>query len=241
VKKKQLDRIVRVSDRLNIFKRLSVFFYPKYPVFVFHHIPKCGGTSLSKLLNKWFIVVRDYRKDWNSNHHKKKNIKKLRSIHCLAGHWELPEVYLRNRYPEVFENNRFKVFTFLRDPLEHSLSLYRYEKENEKTDIDDLLEHFTLRPNYISNLLKANTGNYKEIIDSYDFVGIVEEMDKSVKILSEITGMKYEPLPWINKTIKDNKTSSEKISNALIKKFKDVNELDYLIYNYAIGKLNNYQ
>ena len=41
-------------------KRLS-FLAPKDPVYVFHHIPKCGGTSLNKILDSCFVTINDYR------------------------------------------------------------------------------------------------------------------------------------------------------------------------------------
>ena len=234
-----LQRLKRGWNRVNIFKRVITPFYPKCPVYVFHHIPKSGGTSFTQILNKWFIVVRDYRKDWSGDHKSVIKIEKLRSTHCLAGHWELPGVYLEERYPDVFINMRYKVFTFLRDPLEHSLSLYRYEKENNQTNIQDIEEHFTIRPNYIATILNADEDNYKEIIDRYFFVGILEEMDKSIQILSKLIGRKYYKLPWINRTKLDSKTNSEQLSKSTIDTFKEINNVDYLIYNYAFDRLNS--
>lgn len=233
-----MNRLKRGLSRFNIIKRFTAPFYPNKPVYVFHHIPKCGGTSLGQILNKWFIVVRDYRKNWSSSHPPIINIDKLRSVHCLAGHWELPGAFLKDRYPEVFENNRYKVFTFLRDPLEHSLSLYRYEKENNQTDITDITEHFSIRPNYMATILNANEKNYKEVIDQYFFVGILEEMEKSIKILSRLTKKKYYQLPWINRTDTNSNINSGKLSKSTIDKFKNINNVDYLIYNYALEKLS---
>lgn len=235
---KILQRLKRGWNRVNLFKRLIAPFYSKDTVYVFHHMPKCGGTSLIQILNKWFVVVRDYRKDWSSSHPSIININKLRSAHCLVGHWELPGIYLEERYPEVFSNERYNVFTFLRDPLKHSLSLYRYEKENNRTDITNIEEHFKIRPNYMATILNANKNNYREVIDRYIFVGIVEEMEKSIQILSELTGKKYHKLPWINRTKLDSKINSEKLSKSIIDKFKEINNVDYLIYNYALDKLN---
>ena len=168
-----LQRLKRGWNRLNLIKRMTVPFSLKNPVYVFHHIPKCGGTSLIQILNKWFIVVHDYRKDWSNSHRSPININKFKSIHCLAGHWELPGVYLNERYPEVLSEDRYKVFTFLRDPLELSLSLYRYERENSQTDITDIEEHFSIRTNYIATILNANYENYKAVLDQYFFIGIL--------------------------------------------------------------------
>lgn len=235
--KNYIDKGKTTLNRLNLLKRLTQFQYNKDPVYIFHHMPKCGGTSLGYLLNKWFIVKRDYRKDWNSTHNIKYDLNKFRSIHCLAGHWELPEVYLYKRYPEVFENGRFKVFTFLRDPLEHSLSLYRYEKENNQTDIVDMVEHFQLRPNYMATILGANKSNYKKIIDKYEFVGIVEKMDESVRILAEKFGKPFKKIPVTNVTAKKDNFTSQNISESVKRKFRRLNELDYLIYSYSANKL----
>ena len=200
-------------------------------------MPKCGGTSLIQILNRWFIVVRDYRKDWSSKHSSSINIRKLRSIHCLSGHWELPGIYLGERYPEVFSNARYKVFTFLRDPLKHSLSLYRYEMENDQTDIKDIEEHFKIRPNYIATILNANEENYKQILDRYFFIGIVEDMDKSITILSRLIEKKYYKIPWINRTDLSSGTNYDTLSRSTIDLFKEINKVDYLIYDYAYEKL----
>ena len=232
-----LQKLIRLWSRVNIFKRLTALCYSKDPVYVFHHMPKCGGTSLIQILNKWFIVIRDYRKDWSSTHSSSINIYKLRSTHCLSGHWELPGVYLGERYPEVFSNERYKVFTFLRDPLKHSLSLYRYEKENDQTDIKDIEEHFKIRPNYMATILNANEENYKQIIDRYFFVGIVEDMDKSIKILSRLVEKKYHKIPWINRTDLSSDTKFDALSRSTIDLFKEINKVDYLIYDYAYEKL----
>lgn len=238
--KTNLARIRQAFSRVNLNKRLGSPFSSKDPVFIFHHMPKCGGTSLSQVLNKWFIVVRDYRKDWASVHPKKIDLNKLRSIHCLSGHWELPGTYLVERYPEVFSNTRYKLFTFLREPLRHSLSLYRYERENNQTDIVEIKEHFSIRPNYMATILNANKENYKEIMNKYFFIGIVEEMEKSVKILAQLIEKKYSPLPWINKTKSVKSAELENLDKTDIELFKKNNELDYLIYNYANEKLQRY-
>lgn len=97
----------------------------------------------------------------------------------------------------------------------------------------------------MSNILGANEKNFKEVIDRYVFVGIVEEMDKSVKILANLAKKHYSKIAWVNKTRRNDMISSNMISKVLKTKFKSINKLDYLIYKYAKDKLfaewNNFQ
>ena len=62
-------------------------------------------------------------------------------------------------------------------------------------------------------------------------------MEKSVTILAKLIGKKNFKLHWINKTNHFDMTKFDKLPNSLISNFKKNNELDYLIYNYALKKL----
>jgi len=113
----------------------------KYPVYIFHHIPKCAGTSTIFALRHWFLIVKDY---WRSYHPEeipyfirhRVRLQSLRSYHCLCGHFELPKTRLDKRYPEVLPNQNFKIFTFIRDPLQVKISLYYYEKKTRQARRD---------------------------------------------------------------------------------------------------------
>ncbi len=225
----------RVPD---VFRRSFYMHGTRDPVYVFHHIPKCGGTSLTKVLDSWFITIKDYRSGYTMNYPKKTNIGRLRSCHCLCGHFEFDGNFLHQRYPEVFMSGRYKVFTFIRDPLQVQLSLFRYEKMNNQSKAKSIREHLSLRPNYLANRFPATFDNYKEVINRYFFVGILEENEASVAILASMMGNRFRPLPWLNKSRKDilTNTGSEEISHGLIKQFRNDNKLDYLIYDYCVQK-----
>lgn len=209
---------------------------PSSPVTVFHHIPKCGGTSILDALAQWFVLVPDYGSGWTGYYPRKLNIELLRSAQCLCGHFELEGNHLHQRYPQVFESDRYRVITFVRDPLEAKLSLYRYEKENNVSNASSVEDHLMSRPNYIADRFPATEENYREIIDRYLFVGILEAGQESLDLLAGMLGKPRVTLPWKNSTRKDSQTMAESISEDCLEKFRGHNKLDYLIYDYCVRK-----
>lgn len=211
----------------------------KNPVYVFHHIPKCGGTSLKMVLNKWFITIKDYRIGWTGmNYPEKVDIGSLRSCHCLCGHFEFDGYYLHQRYPEVLMSDRYRVITFVRDPLQIKLSLFRYEKMHNQSVAETIEDRLFMFPNYLSKRFPATLDNYRDVIDRYYFVGILEENEMSLNVLASMMGKPFEPLPWVNKSY-DNFSGNENteyVSQEVIARFKEENSLDYQVYAYCLEK-----
>lgn len=51
-----------IMNRVNAIRRkLWVMISAVSPIYIFHHIPKCGGSSIRMILNEWFVVKSDYR------------------------------------------------------------------------------------------------------------------------------------------------------------------------------------
>lgn len=91
------------------------------PIYIFHHIPKCGGTSVRNALNSWFEMKLDYAPPISSEEFvkyklNKYNISKFKPYQCLVSHFESSHTIYK-RYPQVFKDNRYRVFSFVRDPL----------------------------------------------------------------------------------------------------------------------------
>ena len=233
---KLINRITKSISK--VYRWLRYILAPKDPVYIFHHIPKCGGASVNFLLNSWFIIIRDYRTGDTTNYPEKTDVSSLRSCHCLTDHFEIDGYYLHQRYPEILINNWYKIITFIRDPLQVQLSLFRYEKNGNRAKAKDIKEHLSLRPNYIANRLPATINNYKKVIDRYFFIGILEESQASVDRLASMIKKRSKPLPWENKSTKegDKNTDSENISEEIIRQFRHDNALDYLIYDYCVEK-----
>ncbi len=212
---------------------------PSAPVHVFHHIPKCGGTSVRRVLADWFTVVKDYSGGWDRDQPDPLNLADLTSIHCLCSHF-LPT--LPERYPEISKAERFRVFTFLRDPLQRALSLRRYELANrpgagEDDQVLDIEKFLFRSENPMAKLLGATFDTYEAVLDQYIFVGIFEELQESMNRLADLLGKPTAMLPRLNVT-QESKHSHEvhAISGDLLAMFQELHALDYLLYDYAVTK-----
>ncbi len=210
------------------------------PVFVFHHIPKCAGTSLKEAFRGHFQLIPDYLKlEMLSNEqpiHPKRKLSNSRRQIILCGHFELPKNHLHIRYPEVLKKpKKFKLFTILRDPLHLRISLYYYELKKKRRDPngETLEEYLLTQPNYISRILPCSENNYESILARYHFIGIQEYMDESARKLSDFLNRKLE-IPVANTSKKDEQV--KKLSNVTVKRFKEINSLDYAVYEYALNK-----
>jgi len=204
-------------------------------VCVFHHIPKCAGTSVVNALGRWFVLKEDYRTSVDGCWCPKKrvNLQRLRNRHCLAGHFDYPGVYLRDRYPEIFTDPRYYLFTFVRDPLAAKLSLYWYEQKHNVLPTMTIAEHLLSRDNYIAQCFPCTPDQMGKTLDRYDFVGVTEHMDESFVQLAERLHRKPLPVAHLNALPNED----QDLPRGLINAFRRRNELDYRIYDYAVKRL----
>ncbi|MEO8446476.1 MAG: hypothetical protein ABI528_03225 [bacterium] len=210
----------------------------KNPAYIFHHLMKCGGTSLSHLLSKWFGMIYDHitgPEDLEVYKNSPYDLANLSSDQCLTGHFAYEGTYLHQRYPEVISRStNYRSIIFVRDPLSFFLSLYYYSKKNGRMD-KSLKDFYKDNQNLIAYFIPCEENNYREVLDSYFFIGVVERMNYSVLKLSQLINKRYFPPPFLNKSEKDQQYSL--ITPSFKKEFIKKNELDYKIYNYCLDKL----
>ncbi len=216
-------------------------YYQKAPSYVFHHLVKCGGTSVTETLQYWFNVEYEYPEETPSLDYflkYKLNLSNISMDNCITGHFHFEGIHLNQRYPEIIKNERdFKVFAFIRDPLKIRISLYYYNKNLlgiSNISLHDSIKHFT--KNFLATLFPCDETNYKEVLDRYFFIGIVEKMQESFDKLADLINKKRLTLPFSNTTQKDSQVSE--LSPEFIAKFKNENKLDYMIYDYCVEKYN---
>ncbi|MEO6696005.1 MAG: hypothetical protein ABIO41_12470, partial [Ignavibacteria bacterium] len=210
------------------------------PCYVFHHLMKCGGTSVKEILQEWFDTKYDYIEDSDDLYSFLKHRLKTTNFigeSCIMGHFQFDGIYLHQRYPEILEQEKeFRIFTFIRDPLQFRASLYYYTKNDVLIKDYTLSEIIMNTPNLISKMFPCDESNYKEVLDKYFFIGIVEQMQESFDQLADLINKKRLVLPFVNKSEKDSQVSE--LTPEFIAKFKKQNKLDYLIYDYCLEKFN---
>lgn len=229
------------------------------PIFIFNHIPKCGGSSLSTYLRNFFIVKMDYPPHElrypNREEHQLKlkefaalrpDFMNLKPWEILSGHYHKPEFEISSRFKGLYTEKRVRLITFIRNPIRHRLSLYYFGlKKGHAYATNITFEEFiiTREINFISQSLGLKEDNYKEVLDKYFFIGDVDNFDLSLKTLNKMLGKpELNQVPLINATEKP--ISELDIDGSILKKFKEVNSLDYLVYDYAKklseNMINNY-
>ena len=119
------------------------------------------------------------------------------------------------------------------------LSLFRYEEMAGRSKGLKIEDHIFLGSNYISGIFQATLDDYKEVIDRYLFIGILEEIDLSLAVLASAMGKKFPPLQWLNQSQehRDSNLHSFKPSIELVDRFRDKNALDYMLYDYCVESL----
>ena len=204
------------------------------PVCIFHHIPKCGGTSIRYALKNWFSILNDSRYGYGEDILSPIKLKKLPPRCCVCGHFEVPGQGLFDRYPECMEGKQYPVFTFLRDPFEIKVSLFHYEQKRGLS-VPDIETHMFDRKNYLADMLGIRTkDDISVILDRYIFVGLVEQVQLSFDLLAKILGRGSVQVPVKNVTPRDVGT----IKDYCFDKFVQENALDYAIYQYAQQRLS---
>ncbi|MFZ1320185.1 MAG: hypothetical protein WAT71_01380 [Ignavibacteria bacterium] len=113
------------------------------------------------------------------------------------------------------------------------ISLYYYGRSNIKKTTS-LIDYINGHKNILANFFPCDENNYKEVLDKYFFIGIVEKMQESFDKLADLTGKTRINLPMLNLSKKDDQAAE--LSPEFVKMFKEYNSLDYKIYDYCVEK-----
>lgn len=207
------------------------------PVTVFHHIPKCGGTSLLAVLDQWFTVRRDYRQGWAQEFGPPLDLAALDGRHCLCGHFDGSENRLALRYPQVFESARFRCFTVVRDPLSLVLSLYRWEGRMGVRREDVLDRYLMDHVGFLADALGAEPDNWRQVLGRYFFIGLQERLEESANRLAHRLAKPRVPLPRLNVTDPRGRApQTRRLSAETVARFRAANRLDETIYRACVRR-----
>jgi hypothetical protein len=209
------------------------------------HIPKTAGTSFLLVLEEWFNekLHKHYFKEREGVMPDKLDFKNSNTTQqgvCIHGHFNKNRGFgVKDYYPEAEQ-----FIAVIRDPLELHLSCYFYNQKLSKNDnwyrngkkmkekqleID---EYLRTTKSFILNFLpwELTLDNFQEIISSnFVHLGIAEDMQKTVDIISEKLNKPKIEVPITNVSPRTNQPSQSAIED-----FRSRHELEYAIYNYAV-------
>ena len=219
------------------------------------HIPKCGGTSFSEVLKRWFGrgYLEHYHDERRNKHPQRYNLFQdpRRKIYipnlCIHGHFNND----RGNGAEQYYPSVNQYITIIRDPFELHLSSYFFRKRREKEHAGSvywagkphpiIANNWTLadylRENRKSDLLSffpadISAANYQKILEErYLYIGLTQDLQGAVNQLAHILG--YPPLPISLKNVSERE---EPVPDGAREVFAENNPLEMLIYEYAVNQ-----
>lgn len=225
---------------------------------LFLHLLRTSGTSLLNALMTacpGFSIITMMPEEFDCDEDSR-----LREAGMIVGHWS-------RRHIDRFCPNRF-IFTFLRDPVERTLSNYYYYRNNdiqvgephrsqiikirslslrefiESEDPEVIMysqntQTYALADDWRSRRLpfgedEAILAKALRFLNEMDFVGFVEQHEKSVDQLGKLLGLNLSDIPHLNAA--KNRTASAGISSAELSIIRQRNQLDTKLYETALNR-----
>lgn len=227
-------------------------------MWIFLHIPKTAGVAVREILSAKYskneiVHIEDPNRFVLS--HESKSTTKL-----IHGHFDFS-------LAEKLSGTKGKIFTFLRDPLERSVSEYFFVKNGnynlhnlppeqaevirkiQSSSLGDFLlsQERGIRGRVQNNQLFFLSGDIfnasysleqryemaRQNIDNFYYVGIVEEMEKSLQLIS----YKTDSAPQSPVIRNSTQRTTHEISHNTKSEFVKRNKFEYMIYEYARQKM----
>lgn len=223
----KITRIVgyRELATFNTFNRVGATqfaeaFRRKGVMWVFHHIPKTAGSSLTRELRFCFPPYKNIHYDqFDDDVDRHEGLAQAvdsflaehadRNFRSCSGHLRAKHLRtIRDSVPEA------RMFTVLRDPVERYVSEFRYMRTSAFPNHQQFVERFADLSDYIeapeshnkqwnfvtSANREASLEEIQSIFNRYSFIALVEQLDDCFEYLTGLTGFPKRPSTHVNKT-----------------------------------------
>lgn len=168
----------------------------KNKIFVFDHIPKCAGSTLHAIFKKVDPTYQliNTTKDL-LEFTEKINRGPAGQNYFVGGHgvFGLHEL--------VDKDFAVEYFTLLRDPVATAYSFYKYYRKIGSLNYGSFVDYIYDNPfNCITSFLGGTIERATVRLESYTFVGFVEDFGNSLAVLEKIVGHALQGIPRKNVT-----------------------------------------
>jgi hypothetical protein len=224
---------------------------------IFLHLPKCGGTTLNRIIEWEYNPLRIFSIDpilylWSYHKLNRWPASRLVKLQVLKGHMPFG---IHRRLPQPFT-----YITFLRDPVERVISAYYFARnyllhpKHRWISKLTLEEYVRLSPNhnvqtkYLSG--REFVGDYhagdcteemlamarENLLRHFSLVGLTERFDEGLALLKIIFGWQISKYAKFNVT----KTRLKKISlpASTVELIKERNQYDVALYDFGVPIFN---
>jgi hypothetical protein len=227
-------------------------------MYLFNHIPKCGGLSYRALFEEALGKARVEHISINLEEEYQPDPDEYRQYTMLMGHFGV-------RWNEIVGPGR-RWMTALREPIDRVVSTYYYWRHSAEVSpelpwlymahtmsLDEFVRsgHYLvlqgiqdvqtwqladdLRWRYHSVPARDALAAAKENLDKFEFVGIHEEFDRSIECMCEYLGVAVpRSMPRVNVTKK--RAAVSELSPATIDAIRELNSADSELYKYALKR-----
>jgi hypothetical protein len=220
---------------------------------IFVHLPKCGGTTLNRIIEWEYDPMRVFSIDpvlflWSYKRLNRWPIKRLARMQVFKGHMPFG---IHKRLPQDYT-----YITFLRDPIERVVSAYYFARNYPVHPLHrwvsklTLEEYVRLSPNhnvqckYLSGrsvegdyhagdctpemleLAKQNLGQH------FSLVGVTERFDEGLAILKIMFGWGIAKYAKFNVT--RTRQAKKNLTAATVDLIAERNKYDMALYEYAV-------
>ena len=207
--------------------------------FVYHHVPKCGGTSVENALSDYWPVV-------HNTGMKKLNKWRTGEVWTINFQHALPEEIL-GYFPETKD---FKSFTTVRNPWSRMVSYFYHLKRllriREDVTFDEFVE---ILANEARTKARYQVGHFGNVHCPADFIMPytdwfserepdmyvrLEGLSEGFDVVCDYIDVEKTTLPHLNKT--DHKHYSIYYTDRSLEMVGDMYEKDILKFNYSFEK-----
>jgi len=207
---------------------------------IFVHIPKASGTTISKLLRRWFEPREIYEVGTKAREEDATELRRLPKPRLILGHAAF------GLHEALHEPATY--VTVLRDPVSRLISHYHYAgrtpmhplhqriRNGELTLCDVARRLPNLQTRYIGGLVQGNPTEQtleqaKANIDRhFGIAGLAERFDETVMLLHRKFHQRV--WPFVSENVSPRSPSSQIMADEL-REVRSQNTLDYELYDFV--------